>query len=236
MSRKLKNKQYKKYSYMEDIDSDDTFYYIAGHTDGGAPFGITWEEIISQNLKLRQANKKDAKVVAELTHIAIDDIAERLTGKTKKQNIIDSLAHFFREEDNRLSYQNTLVADVEGEIAGIVVYYPGEEGPRLDEPFLKSLRKKQNDNSIFLDKEADNGDFYIDTLCVQESYRGYGIGTALIKEVERLAYERGYTISSLNVAHDNPTAKSLYKHLGYKDAKVIQINGHFYDYMVKRIR
>lgn len=25
-------------------DSDDTFYYIAGYTSGGAPYGLTWEE------------------------------------------------------------------------------------------------------------------------------------------------------------------------------------------------
>ena len=26
-------------------NSDDTFYYIAGYTPGGAPFGVTWEEM-----------------------------------------------------------------------------------------------------------------------------------------------------------------------------------------------
>jgi hypothetical protein len=26
-------------------DSDDTFYYIAGYTAGGAPYGVTWEEM-----------------------------------------------------------------------------------------------------------------------------------------------------------------------------------------------
>ncbi|MCC5912563.1 MAG: hypothetical protein JJT76_19260 [Clostridiaceae bacterium] len=26
-------------------DSDDTFYYIAGYTCGGVPYGVTWEEM-----------------------------------------------------------------------------------------------------------------------------------------------------------------------------------------------
>jgi len=26
-------------------DSDDTFFFIAGYTPGGAPYGVTWEEI-----------------------------------------------------------------------------------------------------------------------------------------------------------------------------------------------
>ena len=26
------------------FDSDDCFYFVAGYTEGGAPYGITWEE------------------------------------------------------------------------------------------------------------------------------------------------------------------------------------------------
>lgn len=26
-------------------DQDDTFYYIAGYTSGGAPYGVTWKEM-----------------------------------------------------------------------------------------------------------------------------------------------------------------------------------------------
>ena len=26
-------------------DSDDRFYFIAGYTPGGAPYGVTWEEM-----------------------------------------------------------------------------------------------------------------------------------------------------------------------------------------------
>ncbi len=26
-------------------EQDDTFYYIAGYTSGGAPYGVTWEEM-----------------------------------------------------------------------------------------------------------------------------------------------------------------------------------------------
>lgn len=29
---------------FDDMDSNEYFYYIAGYTSGGAPFGITWEE------------------------------------------------------------------------------------------------------------------------------------------------------------------------------------------------
>ena len=32
------------------FDSDDNFYFIAGYTSGGAPYGITWEEAELNNL------------------------------------------------------------------------------------------------------------------------------------------------------------------------------------------
>src|SRR3954454_23330413 len=114
---------------------------------------MTWEEIIAQDLRFRGAVKKDAKKAAELIHIAIADIAEKLTGQTKEENIWETLAHFFREEDNRLSYQNTMVADILGEVAGIVITYPGDAAARLDEPILKRLRKKRRNEVIVLDKE-----------------------------------------------------------------------------------
>ncbi len=40
-------KQRKKEEKIEDLycDSDDQFYYIAGYTPGGIPYGVTWEEM-----------------------------------------------------------------------------------------------------------------------------------------------------------------------------------------------
>ena len=29
----------------EEILQDDRFFFIAGYTSGGAPYGVTWEEI-----------------------------------------------------------------------------------------------------------------------------------------------------------------------------------------------
>ncbi|MEH7385177.1 GNAT family N-acetyltransferase [Bacillus sp. JJ1521] len=232
MKKKGKIKKRNQIDYFEN-GSDEFFYYIAGYADGGAPYGTTWQEIIADELKFRRAVKKDAKKVAELIHIAIDDIAEQLTGQTKKENIRETLEHFFREKDNRLSFQNIAVADILGKVVGIVITYPGEDALRLDEPILKRLRNKRKNEEIFLDQEADEGDFYIDTVCVDDRFRGHGIGTMLLKEAEKLALQKGYSRVTLNVARDNPLAKKLYNQIGYQEEKVIQINKHPYDYMVK---
>ena len=45
--KKQREEKIKRESELENFceDSDDTFYYIAGYTPGGAPFGVTWEEM-----------------------------------------------------------------------------------------------------------------------------------------------------------------------------------------------
>ena len=105
----------------------------------------------------------------------------------------------------------------------------------LDEPILKRLKKKRRNEAIFLDKEADEGDFYIDTVCVAERFRGNGIGSNLLEEAEKTALQKGYSRLSLNVAEDNPYAKKLYQQSGYDVEKVIKINDHSYEYMVKNL-
>lgn len=41
---KRKEELRRKEGLSEDPYSDETFSFIAGYTDGGAPYGITWEE------------------------------------------------------------------------------------------------------------------------------------------------------------------------------------------------
>ena len=62
--------------------------------------------------------------------------------------------------------------------------------------------------------------WYLDSLHVCENARGKGVGTALIKEVGRYAYENGYSKMSICIVKGNDNAGKLYRKLGarhYKD-------------------
>ena len=52
---------------------------------------------------------------------------------------------------------------------------------------------------------------------VVESYRGHGIGSALVSELENRARVRGYTYTGLGVAPENVYAADLWHYLGYRD-------------------
>lgn len=40
---------------VDNQESDEYFYYIAGYTSNGVPFGITWEEAIEDGLVERDS-------------------------------------------------------------------------------------------------------------------------------------------------------------------------------------
>lgn len=43
--RKCEQERMQKEGLLFGEDQDDTFYYIAGYTSGGVPYGVTWEEM-----------------------------------------------------------------------------------------------------------------------------------------------------------------------------------------------
>jgi hypothetical protein len=53
---------------------------------------------------------------------AIGDIAFVLTGKTDSQEAASIPSDFFGQEDNRISYQNALGTEEEGELVEVVTF------------------------------------------------------------------------------------------------------------------
>lgn len=59
---------------------------------------------------------------------------------------------------------------------------------------------------------------YLSNLCVDEEYRGRGIGKALVRVVESIAKSTwGFNRMYLHVDEDNEAALSLYQREGYRD-------------------
>ena len=50
MRKKNRKKRKQKEPEFSPFEQDEYFYFIAGYTPGGAPYGITWEEAVEQGL------------------------------------------------------------------------------------------------------------------------------------------------------------------------------------------
>lgn len=57
---------------------------------------------------------------------------------------------------------------------------------------------------------------FMNMLFVLEEYRGNGVGTALVREWERLAAEKGHS-TVMTSTQANETSQHFYRKLGYRD-------------------
>jgi ribosomal protein S18 acetylase RimI-like enzyme len=57
---------------------------------------------------------------------------------------------------------------------------------------------------------------YIYSFRVRPQFRGLGVGTGLLSTAEEDLIQRGYRLTTLNVARDNPDARRLYERMGYR--------------------
>ncbi|WP_215143527.1 GNAT family N-acetyltransferase [Exiguobacterium qingdaonense] len=182
---------------------------------------------------IRQATRQDCNQIAPLMYQAIHEIAYTLTASTNTTEVLERLAMWVERPQNRLSYENIWVADVESDVAGMILSYRGDEAEALDRPIQEWLKTQGSDGK--LDVETNGNVQYIDSIAVAESFGGRGIGTKLIEHVCLVAEERGVPDVTLNVDQENPAAHRLYTRLGFRKEKEINISGARFDYMKKEI-
>ena len=100
-----------------------------------------------------------------------------------------------------------LEAKIKDDLNPIFVY-TSDEDITLGYIFCETI-KYTNDNIL-----TDIKTLYIDDLCVDEKYRGKGIGKSLYYYVKDYARKNGYYNITLNVWELNDSAKRFYSSLG----------------------
>jgi len=182
---------------------------------------------------IRQADASEAQQIAPLIEQAIHEIAETLTGTTEKEEVLKRLAYFVSQTGNRLSYENIRVKIIEDKVAGIVIAYAGMDAEQLDEPIKEQL-KRWTGQDVQIDVETEGPVYYLDTLSVDARHGGKGIGTELLQAAAEVGEKRGLQAFTLNADQTNVGAQRLYRRLGFKPVRTIEISGGTFDYMERR--
>lgn len=180
-------------------------------------------------MNIRHALSNENNVIAPLVYAAIHDIAYSLTGTADQEQVLERLAMWIGRPNNRLSYENIWVADIDGVIAGIIIAYEGKRAIELDEPIKRWLVERGQLGQLDVETEGDV--LYIDSVAVDSQFGGRGIGTKLIQRVVEHARETNIPTVALNVDQGNPAAARLYERLGFHKHKEIEISGGRFDYM-----
>ncbi len=157
------------------------------------------------SIQIRPAQPVDAEIAAVLlysaythTHVTYPLREEHASG------FIERLQHFFRQDGNRFSYQNIQVAEQSSEVVGLVLSFGGRDEARLNATV-----------GSWLEREAEDDEWYVDALAVFSNWGRKGIGTCLLQSAEQQARQHHYPKIALHVAQGNIQALDLYAHLQY---------------------
>jgi ribosomal protein S18 acetylase RimI-like enzyme len=183
---------------------------------------------------IRQAVRSDAVKAVPLIMQAIGDIASVLTGTTDSQEAASILSDFFEQEDTRISYQNALVMEEEGEVVGVAIFYDGAKARELDVPLERTAAKKSGDSDYCIPTEPEASEFYMDTLSVSPRCQGKGYGRQLIEAGCDRARKLGHHRIALLVEVD-AAAKRLYERVGFCTDYRKWIAGQEYFHMVRSL-
>ncbi len=159
---------------------------------------------------LRPATREDSAAIAELFLISSDGLAAYIWSglEAPGRSLIDVGAERYAREDVAFSYQNCLIAEVDGEIAGMAHCFemPESEGEETD-PVLRPYAELE-----------DAGSLYISGIAVRPEHRGAGIGTRLLEAAHERARMLGLPRVSLICFERNTGAMRLYLRHGYTEA------------------
>ena len=182
---------------------------------------------------IKSAQKQDAKICIKLLNLAMEDIAYKLSGYDDPAKSDEILEKFFQSETNRLSYKNVYVYKRDDVIIAAMCAYFGGDTAKLDREISQHLKALGKDAQI--EKECFDDEFYIDSIAVDEKFRGQGLAKELILHSFARAKELGHKKVSLIVDINKPKVRKFYESLGFKFNTKKIINLHEYDHMIKEI-
>ncbi|MCD8212641.1 MAG: GNAT family N-acetyltransferase [Campylobacter sp.] len=182
---------------------------------------------------ITRAQKQDAIECIKLLNLAMEDVAFRLSGTDDRAKSDEILCSFFQNSTSRLSYNNIYVFKISKRIVGAMCVYYGGHLQTLDRPISEHLKTIGKDSN--LDRECFEDEFYIDSIAVDEEFRGRGIASGLIQHAFGIAKQNGFKKVSLIVDEKKPEIQAFYESLGFKFNTKLVVNFHNYNHMLKDI-
>ena len=184
------------------------------------------------NVTIRQARKGEASQIAELFMLAwpVDEILES-NGLTAEQ-LHESITLIAASEKTIYSYENTIVAEIDGKVVGAMCAYDGADYQKLKQPIVDVLGP---DCGFAKMKETEDGEFYLDSVGVLPEYRGRGIASRIIEAQCERAASLGHKVAGLIVDVNKPQVEYLYTRLGFTYLDDKDFFGHTMKHMVRKL-
>lgn len=177
----------------------------------------------SPRIVIRDALQDHATFVSKCVLAAMD-----LYGFGPGEAVNPNTVAVCNREDTLYSYKNSRLAMAGDVPVGCLVSYPGEiyrEARALTFSLIPEVDRDLLEASA---PETGPGEYYLDTLAVVPSFRGYGIGAMLLKDGIRKAERLGYACVSLIVEAEKTRLQEYYAQLGFREQGRMMFFGHEY--------
>lgn len=186
---------------------------------------------------IRAARVKDAEQLSKLMFIIWRDMELPFIVHNDEDKVLKVIEQSIVEGEYRNNYKHIHVYEIDGQVAGFINCYAGDKEPQLESNWLNIDFNEsfELDGTPLPEREADNGDLYIESIAVFEAYRGRGIASQLMTYIFDKARVTGYKQVSLNCEVDNEGAMKLYEKLGFKPLHDHILSGHAYKYLGKQV-
>lgn len=160
---------------------------------------------------LRPARPEDSPAIARLFLISSDGLAAYIWSRLAApgEDLAAVGARRYAREGVAFSYRNCVIAECEGEVAGMLHTFPMAHDPEATpetDPVLRPYSELE-----------DPGSLYVSGVALFPGRRGSGIGTRLIAAAKARARDLGLPRLSLICFERNEGAMRLYRRLGFRE-------------------
>ena len=143
-----------------------------------------------------------------------------------REKALSILTAAYRRSDNNTSRDATTVAELDGQVAGVLTAFPASEAEARSSRSLRLTLARTppwrwpRTTSVYNAGAAaapvpPPASLYVVSLATDTRFRRRGVATALLDEASRLAAERGLRAVSLDTAAANEGAQALYEKAGF---------------------
>jgi ribosomal protein S18 acetylase RimI-like enzyme len=175
--------------------------------------------------QVRRAGERDERDVARLLYETATGMYDIYAGGARRALRILSAA--YRRPGNSASREVVWVAEVEGQVAGVLAAFPVVEGDARAGRFLRvtlartppwkwpaTLRVFRSGAGLTPVPPADA--LYVDALATSPEFRRRGVARVLLDEATGVAAAAGLTSVALDTAATNSAAQALYEAAGFE--------------------
>ncbi len=186
-------------------------------------------------VSLRKATIDDAPFLARclmeaMGGLIMEHYAEGTITQEEK-TIHRVLTLLAQREDTLYTWRHGTIAQIDDIPVGASIAYRGEEYHERQRRSFALASKILSFDIEKMEDEAVAGEYYLDTLAVEPSFRNKGIGHILLNNWLREAEELKL-LATLIYAKGNTHAKEVYESIGMRDDRPIFVFGEYYEKMV----